>query len=108
VKGSVPRFSLVVPVAEVVAFTENVRGIRTEQEFPLVVTVAPVMDFLSLKRVHKRLGLHWLRIILLALRYGGKIFGDMLDSLAGHTVDEGNSEVVVLDGDDWPGCAGWC
>lgn len=71
-----------------------------------MVTVAPVMDFLSLERVHERLGWHWQRTISLALRYGGKVFGDILDSLAGHAVDEGNDEVVVLDGDDWPSCAG--
>ena len=96
------------PFAEVVAVTGNVTGIGTEQELPSVVTVALVMDFLSLERVHERLGWHWLRMISLALRYGGKIFGTMLDSLASHAVDKGHGEVVVFDGDDWPRCAGWC
>ena len=73
-----------------------------------VVTVALVMNFLSLERVHERLGWHWLRMISLALRYGGKIFGTMLDSLVSHAVDKGHGEVVVLDGDNWPRCAGWC
>ena len=90
------------------AVTGNVTGIGTEQELPLVVRVAPVMDFLSLERVNESLGWHWLRTISLALRHGGKIFRGVVDSLAGHAVDEGDSEVVVLDGDDWPGCAGEC
>jgi hypothetical protein len=61
VNGSLPSFSLVVPPAEVVAVTGNVTGIGTEQEFPLAVTVAPVMDLPSLDKVHESLGWHWLR-----------------------------------------------
>jgi hypothetical protein len=60
VSGSLPSFSVVVPVAVVDAEPGNVTGIVVPQVFPVAVTVTPVIVLPSAEYVYERLGLQLL------------------------------------------------
>jgi hypothetical protein len=61
VSGSLPIFSLVVPLAAVDAEPGKVTGIGTLQVLLFEPTVTPTIELASSERVYDKLGRHWSR-----------------------------------------------